>query len=143
MAVCETVIGPPADITFFATNSIVNPGTGFPTLHPFLWDGDEMRDLGTLGGYGSAATGVNDSGQVVGGSNNHAFLYSGGGMTDLGTLPGGTFSKATGINSAGHIVGMADDGIGDTHAFFYDGTTMNDLGTLPDGFNSEALAIKR
>lgn len=68
-------------------------------------------DLGTLGGVGyeyigSEATGVNDSGQVVGSSyvpdgTFYGFLYSGGTMSDLGTLPGGSESVATGINDSG------------------------------------------
>jgi len=44
-----------------------------------------FTDLGTLGGNGSEAFAINNSGQVVGGSQ-HAFLYDGSTMRDLGTL---------------------------------------------------------
>ena len=71
-----------------------------------------VTDLGTLPGYSSQsyATGINNSGQVVGYSQAssgaiHAFLYSNGSMTDLlGTL-GGNYSLAAGINDNGQVVG--------------------------------------
>ena len=64
----------------------------------FLYSGGVMQDLNSLidpssGWVLGQATGINDSGQVVGYSYNangqdHAFLYSGGVMQDLGTLGG-------------------------------------------------------
>ena len=105
-----------------------------------------MTDLGTLGGTYSVATGINNSGQIVGyadtaSGQTHAFLYSGGTMTDLGTLPGGTYSFATGINNNGQIVGYSTTASGQTHAFLYSGGQMTDLGTLPGGTNSWATGI--
>lgn len=80
-------------------------------------------DLGTLGGYYSWAYGINDSGQVVGGSylseplccTEHAFRTGPNralnpGTDDLGTL-GGFNSVAYGINNSGQVVGGSDNGI--------------------------------
>ena len=104
-----------------------------------------VRDLGTLGGSGSWASGVNASGQVVGyadvSGDNHAFLYSSSGagtMADLGTL-GGSWSSASGTNASGQVVGSSQTSGNLTHAFLYNGT-MTDLGTL-GGNNSVACAI--
>jgi probable HAF family extracellular repeat protein len=106
-----------------------------------------ITDLGTLGGTGSYAKGLNSSGQVVGYSYmagnqvSHAFLYDGGTMHDLGTL-GGTNSFASAINDSGQAVGrshISNDAA--EHAFLHDGTTMHDLGTLPGCTRSDANDI--
>lgn len=115
--------------------------------HAFLYDASaaQMHDLGTLGGAGSQANGVNDSGQVVGQadgvSNTTAFLYSGGTMQSLGTLPGAATSSANAINNAGQIVGSSGT-IGNTDAFIYDSVHgMNDIvGTdIAYGINASGL----
>lgn len=69
-----------------------------------------IRDLGTLGGTGSAANDINESGNIVGFSTTpqgkiHAFLYSNDTMVDL--IPGldGWSMSANGINDANVIVG--------------------------------------
>jgi probable HAF family extracellular repeat protein len=68
-------------------------------------------DLGTLGGIGSLASGINPRGQVVGFTTtpeefSHAFLWEKGVTTDLGTI-GGDFSVAYGINAASQVVGQS------------------------------------
>src|SRR5215471_9925267 len=68
-----------------------------------------VTDLGSLGGFFSSATAINNSGQVVGTADTsagawHPFLYSGGKMIDLGT-PAGYEGYANGINNRGQVVG--------------------------------------
>jgi probable HAF family extracellular repeat protein len=73
-------------------------------------------DLGTLGGPGSYATAVSDTGFVAGCSDVmpqgvHAFLYYRGVMRDLGTATDdGGNSCALAVNDAGTAAGRAGDG---------------------------------
>ena len=116
----------------------------------------EVQDLGTVGGDWSEATGINDSGKVVGysmtsGCFQDAFLYDASAtpkMQDLGTL-GGPYSEATGINDPGQVVGYSSrDYQSCSHdcwrAFLYDERAtpkMQELGTL--GGSSRALDINK
>src|SRR5260370_40802009 len=129
--------------------------SGDAATHAFSWtSGGGMVDLGTLGGTNSYLNirgsvfegnggGVNDRGQVVGGSSIsgdtalHAFSWtSGGGIVDLGTL-GGTDSFSFAVNGRGQVVGESStSGNAATHAFSWtSGGGMVDLGTL-GGTNS-------
>jgi probable HAF family extracellular repeat protein len=101
-------------------------------------------DLGTLGGEGAAAVGVNEDGHIVGASGltngqSHAFLYREGVMYDLGTL-GGTISNANAINNNGEIVGRSTLANGAIRGFLYKDGVMHDLGTL-GGASSVAFDI--
>jgi MYXO-CTERM domain-containing protein len=132
------------------------------SFHAFRYDGTPaqggvIHNLGTLGGYGSLGSGINDAGQIAGSSTlrgdepTRAFRYDGtpgqgGVMRDLGTLPGGTDSGGSAINNAGQVVGYSSTAVRFTnHAFRYDGTpgaggVMHDLGTL-GGTESVAWGI--
>src|SRR5262245_60053990 len=104
----------------------------------------QMLDLGTLGGGGSEAFGINDLGQVVGQSETgrghrelHAFVWTRGArdgvkgnreMKDLGTL-GGDASQANDINDLGEIVGLSETPDGEVHAALWSDGAIIDLGT--------------
>lgn len=87
-------------------------------------------DLGALSGYVSSASGINNTGQVVGNSG-HAFLWQNGIMRDIGTLPGSSFGYANGINNNGQVVGYSStNGDSIPRAFLYQNGSMKSLGTL-------------
>jgi len=111
-----------------------------------------VTDLGTLGGYNSAANGINARGQVAGRSTTigdaalRPFLWTpttpggpAGTMIDLGTLGGDdpVFGVAGwGVNDSGQVAGWSwTAGNAEIHAFLYDGT-MHDLGTLGGTYSS-------
>lgn len=76
-------------------------------IYGFLLRGTEFVELGTLGGN-CQAFGINNSGLVVGQSNNQAFVWSNGVIEQLPGL-GGHTSLASSVNSQGQIVGYAYD----------------------------------
>ena len=117
-------------------------------IHAFLWNGDVIVDVGTLGGHNSHGNTINKKGQVVGDSDTdpsgtHAFLYTNGSLASLGTIDG-NYSFGRAVNDLGQVVG------GTTylpfgsalHAFLYTNGSMIDLdpGT---GYDSQALAINK
>lgn len=78
-----------------------------------LWPhGGGMLDLGELGPVSyvsfSQAQGINDSRQIVGGSNGKAFLWTAlGGMRDLGSIPNTYTTYAASIDADGYVIGNA------------------------------------
>jgi probable HAF family extracellular repeat protein len=140
---------PPGASPINSTGQVVgtlNLGSGIS--HAFLWTpttpngpSGTLTDLGSLAGISgsSNATGINDSGEVVGVAQGvGAFLYSGGQMVSLGA----DIEQVNGINSYGQVVGESYTTHG-IDAFLWTpstphGTTgtMIDLGSLEGASNS-------
>ena len=87
--------------------------------HAFQWQNGVKTDLGALAnGWSSAATWINDNGEIVGFSQNgvndpligfpetRAVLWRNGQIMDLGTLEGNQ-SAALGVNNHGQVAGLA------------------------------------
>jgi len=144
---------------FSYTNSTPNSYTGYPTVHPFLWEeGKGMKDLGGLGGDTASVNGLNERGEVVGGnllsqnSQVHPFLWDGRKLIDLIAPPfgGAANGEAGWINEAGDVVGLAGLPIACPggpppaevqHAFLWSKGKMRDLGTVAGIPNSQASFI--
>lgn len=128
---------------------VVGQASGGDATHAFLYSGDALTDLGTLGGASSSAAAVNEHGVVVGYAddaegNMRAFVYASGVMVDLGTL-GGSSSSANAINGNGLIAGGASTAVGGDgvlpRAFVYAGGAMQDIVGFPQGDSSVAFGI--
>ena len=130
------------------TNSTVNPTTGIPTQHLFLWENGRMKDLGTLGGTAVyLINSLNERGQIVGGMNVtgdqsfHPFFWDGYSLRDLGTL-GGDFGSSDWVSETGQVVGWATTaGNQALHAFLWNRGVMTDLGVLEGDLCSIAYNI--
>lgn len=111
--------------TFGDSSSTIFPGN---RSYAFFWSASNgavnLGDLpGTINGSpSSVANGINNSGKVIGTSNNRAFLWtSQAGIQDLNSLldqsgVGWTLISANAINDAGQIVGYGIHN-GENHAF--------------------------
>ena len=139
--------------------------------HALQWHDDVLTDLGTLAdGWGAQVTWINDTGDIVGLSQNgvidpligfpeqRAVRWRHGQITDLGTL-GGNQSVALSVNNHGQIAGLALNTIPDpfsiydllyfnsssgtqTRAVLWDKDgSMQDLGTLGTGPDAYALLV--
>jgi len=111
-------------------------------IRPFLYENGVTRDLGSLGGSSSEATGINKLGHVSGyatlpDGTFRAFIHDGTQLKELGTLGTDTFADA--LNDNDVAVGRADLNNGSRHAVMFKDGRVIDLGTLGGG--SEAADI--
>ena len=123
-----------------------------------IWQPDgTMQELPPLQGDStSAATAINDHGQVVGISGDcgiavgsvsakHAVLWENGVPRDLGNIGGDAWNTPTAINNHGVIVGFANTAPGTARTFeafiWTEADGMKSLGKLPGDLRSEALGI--
>ena len=133
-------------------NMLAQPGSSYQSgnvntgpFHAYLSSGGTVTDLGTLGGFTSAATAINNAGQVVGTADlangtSHAFLYSGGKMIDLGGVAGDSINTATAINASGQVVGYSTD-YHTASSFLYSNGKVTSLGGLGGSTWTEAMGI--
>jgi probable HAF family extracellular repeat protein len=135
-------------IGFSYTNSTPNPTTGLPSIHPFLWDKDTMKDIGTLGGTFATPSGLNNKGWVIGHSNlkgdeiSGPFLWKDGILIDLFTeTMGGNPIFANALNDAGNIVGAGAFPDHPFDAFVWKNGVAHDLGALDGDCYSQAFII--
>ena len=95
-----------------------------------------VTDLGTLGGSGGAAYGINNAGQVTGYSRIagdayfRATLWSAAPPADLGAPIAGTYSGGYGINADGDVAGYTYTADGYPRAARWFGGVGESLGTL-------------
>jgi probable HAF family extracellular repeat protein len=116
---------------------------------PLLYSAGVATNLSALtGGRLRTATGINDTGAIVGlgrltpNSPNRAMLYANGILTDLGTISGSGSSTAIAINNSGMITGASSNAsLGRFDAFLYNGTQMIDLDPNGVGLTSVGQAI--
>lgn len=114
--------------------AIVGWGTQNNVYQAFLYSNGVMTNLGSLGGRGCKAEGINDAGQVVGSAaitagDEHAFFYNAGQMIDIGTL-GGNQSAAAAINNSGLVTGFSIAADGSRHLFTWQNGVRTDAGRL-------------
>jgi probable HAF family extracellular repeat protein len=134
----------------------------FLGFHAARWDtrhGDRIHELQPLpGDSASAATAINDSGQVVGISGDcanavggfsarHAVLWENGMPTDIGNLGGQAWNTPMAINNDGVVVGFANSpqAVGDAFDYrpFVWTTTggFQQLPVHPGDLRSQALGV--
>jgi probable HAF family extracellular repeat protein len=115
--------------------------------HAFLWEDEEMIDLGVLPDEdNSAAYDINENGQICGASshtlNQYPFptyvtacVWDGDEIIEIEKLPGYNRNNAAGgINDLGQVVGYSSDNGNNPHPFIWEDGYLTDLNDLiPEG----------
>jgi probable HAF family extracellular repeat protein len=112
-------------LPFHASGQIVESYDAPNGTHGLLFDQGIYSTIDVPGSTSTSASGINNSGQIVGSYdvagpyNSHGFLLDSGNYTTL-DVPGSTGTYATGINKTGQIVGHYRDAAGNVHGFLFD-----------------------
>ncbi|PSB03556.1 HAF repeat-containing PEP-CTERM protein [Merismopedia glauca] len=137
------------DINFSYPSGINNAGqitvntyeSGYQRRRSFLWQNGTRTYLSSLGDNSTQISDINESGQIIGGSNvngsNRAFLWQNGESIYLGSVGGD--SGVSDINDAGQIIGTSRTTDRQT-VFLWQNGTMIDLLALR-GIYGEAKQI--
>ena len=158
-----TAVNNRGEIVGWAENGVADPtcNTALQTLQfrAVIWEPDgTMRELPPLPGDStSAATAINDRGQVVGISGAcgiavggvsaaHSVLWQKGVPTEIPNLGGHTWNTPTAINNQGTVVGFSlpagQDGTRNFEAFLWTlAGGLQRLGKLPGDIRAEALGV--
>jgi probable HAF family extracellular repeat protein len=122
----------------------------WPPQRAFHFDGENVINLGTLGGTYSEARDINNLGDIVGSAftpppedDQHAALWRDDDITDLGTL-GGPFSEALAISDTGLIVGWSWNEDWDRRAVYWTADLDGPIelpSFSPPQFNASAVAV--
>jgi probable HAF family extracellular repeat protein len=108
-------------------------------VHAVLWENGRANDLGSLGGVsGGIALGINNRGDVVGGSDvkgdttSHGFLWTKERGKMQGLVPFGedVFSTAIAVNDSRDATGVSIDSTGNLRAVVWLHESPHDLNTL-------------
>jgi probable HAF family extracellular repeat protein len=158
-----TAVNNRSEIVGWAENGVVDPtcNTAVQTLQfrAAMWEPDgTMQELPPLPGDStSAATAINDLGQVVGISGAcgiavggvsaaHSVLWQNGVPSEIPNLGGHTWNTPTAINNQGTVVGFSlpagQDGTRNFEAFLWtQAGGLTRLGKLPGDIRAEALGV--
>lgn len=118
---------------------VINDPAGNPT--GFLDTGGAFTTINFPGTSYTTATGINDSGEIVGGyrdsSRGYGYLFTPNGVYLSLNVPGSTSTMASGINDLGQVVGTFSNSTG-SHSFLYSNGTYT---VLPDisGFAADGI----
>jgi probable HAF family extracellular repeat protein len=123
----------------------------FSARHAVLWQGDQVIDLGNLGGmWWHTPMDINQRGDVVGFSDPpgdqsggfiaQAFIWTqAAGIQPIHTLAGDPFSEALAVNNQRQVVGVSFGGANGSRAFLWQDGVLSDLNSLIAGGSSDVL----
>ncbi|MFG1854252.1 hypothetical protein ACGFJT_20630 [Actinomadura geliboluensis] len=126
-------------------------GSGSPVTHAVRWEpnGSPTRLPDLPGKKSAAASGINNTGTIVGTSGSSAVKWSASGsVTALANLPGGWSARAVGVNDAGVVIGEAvtQSGLWRPVRWNPDGTIaqlpmLSSTGSIPVAVNQDGVIV--